>query len=77
MYTNKGRKLIAVPFGHPNARYDGTMLEHRWIMIQHIGRPLKENEEVHHINGNSMDNRIENLQLLTTKEHNKLHGSEK
>lgn len=47
--------------------------EHRYIMEQHLGRKLKRNEYVHHINGNKRDNRLENLQIMSPAEHNDLH----
>ena len=62
-----GYKIISTP--------EGRMMEHRWIMRQHLKRKLKpgHSEVVHHINGNTSDNRIENLKVISQSEHTILH----
>lgn len=49
--------------------------EHRIIMETHLGRPLEKHEVIHHINGDKLDNRIENLEITTHSLHRQKHPS--
>ncbi len=65
------------PYSQP---YCGSMLEHTVVMENHLGRTLKKGkkgggEVVHHIDGDKLNNDVENLDVMTVEEHNKCHGA--
>ncbi|HYE58551.1 MAG TPA: HNH endonuclease signature motif containing protein [Rhodothermales bacterium] len=65
-----------------NRRYrsvviDGRkVLEHRWVMEQVLGRPLRDDEVVDHINRCRRDNRPSNLRVLSREEHGLLSNDQ-
>lgn len=51
------------------ASYGGWLLEHRLVAEAALGRRLDRIDEVHHINRNKSDNRLENLVVLSGPDH--------
>ncbi|HXV71033.1 MAG TPA: HNH endonuclease [Acidimicrobiia bacterium] len=68
-YLHHGYVVIPVP---PDFRHltngNSSTAEHRLVMARHLGRPLRDDENVHHINGDRTDNRLENLELWSTSQ---------
>jgi hypothetical protein len=65
-----GYRSVWVPKDDPMhcmAWVNGYVPEHRLVMARSLGRSLTSNETVHHINGDHVDNRLENLQLRQGK----------
>lgn len=52
-------------------------LFHVFRKEEELGHPIPKGFNVHHINGNVQDNRLENLQVISASEHTRLHGLQK
>lgn len=59
-----------------NPKLNGVHI-HRKIMEEYLGRKLHIDEEVHHIDGNHLNNRIENMVVISKSEHSRIHASMK
>lgn len=70
--TLRGYIKIKSP-NHPYANNLGYVPEHRLIMEKYIKRFLLPTEFVHHKNGITNDNRLENLEIISRSEHSILH----
>jgi len=58
---------------HPLAYSSGWVYLHRHLASQKLGKWLTTNDVVHHKNKNKIDNRLENLEIITAAEHIRVH----
>jgi len=64
--------LLRVGVGHHLADVRGYAYEHRLVAEKMLGRRLRDGEEIHHRNGDTTDNRPENLEVLPSRAHHKM-----
>ena len=63
-------------WGYPCFRIERKQITcHRWAMELHLGRELKTDELVHHIDMDKMNYDISNLHLCTRDSHIVIHGT--
>lgn len=68
-----GRRYILVHMPlHPYSDAKGYIREHRLVAEDIVGRYIYKYEVVHHIDGNTENNDINNLEVMTKKEHDTL-----
>jgi len=77
MLSPHGYVKLRVGASHPLADANGYVYEHIVIWVAAGNSRPTSGTVLHHINHTRTDNRIENLEMLTIKEHNKLHNKNK
>lgn len=73
---HEGYSFLYIP-GHPNAEASGYVREHIHVYQEYYRCCMLDWGEIHHINEQRDDNRIENLQGMTSSQHSKLSWQER
>lgn len=72
--TKQVNKYIAIWVPeHPKSFGGGWYYEHRLVVEKHLNRILREWETVHHIDGDTANNMIDNLFPCREEEHRHAH----
>lgn len=71
--VSKGGYVYALVPEHPKATKNGYVLEHRIVMENILNRPLLDNEDIHHIDGNGRNNNPNNLEIKKRGDHQRFH----
>ena len=72
-----GEYLKTTCRGHPRADGSGGVFDHVLVAERALSRYLTPDEIVHHVNRDTMDNRPENLMVMTRKDHTELHRADR
>ena len=85
-YTKEGRYVTKQKQWERNYRLSGKRKKYAWIWVdnrskplhrylleQKLGRQLLRDEEVHHLDGNPLNNELSNLAIMLRSAHHKHH----
>lgn len=76
-FVKHSKYVYAKVLNYPNAEpASGMVMAHRIIIENHIGRLLDSDEVVHHLDGDTKNNNVDNLIVLSRSDHAKLHRLE-
>lgn len=71
--ASSGYVYVKAPPGHPNVNGDGYICEHILVAENTLGRLLKADEVVHHINKKRNDNNPSNLMVFASQRDHALY----
>jgi transcription elongation factor Elf1 len=70
--------MLVAPADYPGKRYrERYAYEHHIVWWKHKGFVPDKGMEIHHKDNNHRNNKFQNLQLVTSQEHRKIHGQQK
>ncbi len=72
-WVESGRVIEGWAYKHPLFPSRDTISRSRRVMAEYLCRSLGRNDNVHHKNGDTLDDRMENLELKSCAEHSRDH----